>query len=48
MKHRDFMAIALEEARAAAREGEVPVGAVLVGGGEILAHDQTGDLARTS
>ncbi|SOC09447.1 nucleoside deaminase [Stappia indica] len=34
-----FMDLALEEARAAAARGEVPVGAVLVRGGEILAAD---------
>ena len=33
-----FMAEALEEARAAAVRGEVPVGAVIVSGGEILAR----------
>lgn len=36
---RSFMAMALEEAEAAAARGEVPVGAVLVdGGGELLAR----------
>lgn len=34
-----FMDLALEEARAAAGRGEVPVGAVLVRGGEVLAAD---------
>lgn len=34
-----FMARALEEARRAAARGEVPVGAVLVRGGEVLAAD---------
>lgn len=34
-----FMDLALAEARAAAARGEVPVGAVLVRGGEILAAD---------
>lgn len=34
-----FMDLALDEARAAAARGEVPVGAVLVRGGEILASD---------
>ena len=34
-----FMEIALEEAATAAREGEVPVGAVLVKGGKVLARD---------
>ena len=33
-----WMAMALEEARAAASEGEVPVGAVVVRGGELLAR----------
>lgn len=37
MKDRDYMQVALEEARAAAEEGEVPVGAVLVKDGRILA-----------
>jgi tRNA(adenine34) deaminase len=36
----DFMQMALDEAKAAALRGEVPVGAVLVSDkGEILAHD---------
>ncbi len=41
------MAVALEEARAAAERGEVPVGAVLVCGGEPLArdHNRTRELA---
>lgn len=34
----DFMKLALEEARAAATAGEVPVGAVLVREGEIIAR----------
>ncbi len=33
-----FMDMALEEARAAGRRGEVPVGAVIVRGGEVLAR----------
>jgi tRNA(adenine34) deaminase len=33
-----FMALALECARRAARQGEVPVGAVLVEGGEVIAE----------
>lgn len=33
-----FMDIALEEARTAAARGEVPVGCVIVGGGEIVAR----------
>lgn len=38
MRDRDYMRIALEEARLAAEEGEVPVGAVLVKEGEVLAR----------
>ncbi len=34
-----FMEMALEEARQAAREGEIPVGAVLVREGQVLAQD---------
>ncbi|MEW6553802.1 MAG: tRNA adenosine(34) deaminase TadA [Actinomycetota bacterium] len=37
MKDREYMLAALEQARAAAAEGEVPVGAVLVKDGKILA-----------
>src|SRR2546423_1251321 len=38
-----FMALALDEARAAAAAGEVPVGCVLVRGGEVIAraHNRT-------
>lgn len=36
MDDRRFMALAIEEARKAADQGEVPVGAVLVAGGEVL------------
>jgi tRNA(adenine34) deaminase len=36
MTDRDFMAIALEEARMARAEGEVPVGAVAVAQGKVL------------
>jgi tRNA(adenine34) deaminase len=35
---REFMAIALEEARSAARDGEVPVGAVVVREGAVIAR----------
>lgn len=35
---REFMAVALEEARAAAERGEVPVGAVVVADGKIVAR----------
>ncbi len=38
MKESPFMAAALEEARAAAARGEVPIGAVLVRDGEIVAR----------
>lgn len=43
-----YMQLALDEARLAAREGEVPVGAVLVKNGEVIAHthnrvEQSGD-----
>ena len=46
--HDDYMRIALEEARLAAGAGEVPVGAVLVRDGEVIARDhnrreETGD-----
>ncbi len=37
--HKDFMGIALEEAELAATAGEVPVGALLVREGEVLARD---------
>ncbi len=38
-----YMGLALAEARAAAAEGEIPIGAVVVGGGRILGrgHNQT-------
>lgn len=44
---RSFMAIALDEARAAAARGEVPVGAVVVRGNEVLARagNRTRELA---
>ena len=37
-EHRRWMSLALEEARLAALRGEVPVGAVIVRGGEVLAR----------
>ncbi|MDX8535176.1 nucleoside deaminase [Mesorhizobium sp. VK25A] len=37
MKRPDFMALALEEAEAAARRGEVPVGAVIASGSTVVA-----------
>ena len=44
---RSFMAAALDEARAAATRGEVPVGAVIVAGGRIVARagNRTRELA---
>ncbi|MEO0860722.1 MAG: nucleoside deaminase [Pseudomonadota bacterium] len=36
---RSFMPLALEEARAAAQRGEVPVGAVITRGTEVIARD---------
>lgn len=43
MEDEFYMGLALNEARAAAEEGEVPVGAVIVSNGRILAktHNQT-------
>ncbi|GFN21685.1 MAG: tRNA adenosine(34) deaminase TadA [Thermoanaerobacteraceae bacterium] len=38
MDHRTYMQMALEEARKALREGEVPVGAVVVQDGEVIAR----------
>ena len=38
MAGNNFMAIAMDEARAAGARGEVPVGAVIVRGGEVLAQ----------
>lgn len=38
MKRPDFMAFAFEEAEAAAARGEVPIGAVIVNGNEIVAR----------
>ena len=44
---RSFMAAALDEARAAALRGEVPVGAVIVAGGQVIARagNRTRELA---
>jgi tRNA(adenine34) deaminase len=44
---RSFMAAALDEARAAAARGEVPVGAVVVAGGQVVARagNRTRELA---
>jgi cytidine deaminase len=44
---RSFMALALDEARAAAARGEVPVGAVIVRGGDVVvrAGNRTRELA---
>lgn len=46
--HGEFMRIALDEAKMAAREGEIPVGAVIVKDGEVIAsahnnRETTGD-----
>lgn len=46
--HENMMLIALEEAKKAAAEGEVPVGAVIARGGEVIARahnlrEQSGD-----
>ena len=48
MKKKEYMNIALDEAKKAATKGEVPVGAVIVMDGEIIAaahnnREQTGD-----
>lgn len=42
MTHSDYMHIAIEEAKVAAEQGEIPVGAVLVCNGEVVAkaHNQ--------
>ncbi|MER9236301.1 nucleoside deaminase [Mesorhizobium sp. M0622] len=47
MKRQDFMALALKEAEAAAQRGEVPVGAVVVGGDTVVASagNRTRELA---
>jgi len=37
-EHERYMRMALEEARLAAREGEIPVGAVIVRNGEVIAR----------
>lgn len=38
MKRPDFMALAFEEAEAAAARGEVPIGAVVIHGGKVVAR----------
>jgi len=43
--HERFMGLALEQARAAGSEGEVPVGALIVSGGEILARAHNRSIA---
>ena len=43
----DFMALALECARRAARQGEVPVGAILVEGDEVIAEGWNQPIAST-
>ena len=42
-----WMGVALDEARLAAREGEVPVGAVVVHEGELLARDHNRSIQRS-
>ena len=42
-----WMEVALEEARQAAREGEVPVGAVVVRDGELVARDHNRSIQRS-
>jgi len=44
--HRKFMLAALREARMAARRGEVPVGAVIVRNGKVLARGRNEIIAR--
>lgn len=44
--HYDFMKIALEEAQTAYREGEIPVGAVLVSEGRVLAQAHNSSITR--
>ncbi|RUM96169.1 nucleoside deaminase [Pseudaminobacter arsenicus] len=39
MKRPDFMALALSEAKAAAARGEVPIGAVVAAGNQVIASD---------
>ncbi len=46
MQHEQFMRLALEQARAAASEGEVPVGAVVVRGDDIVGRGHNRTLAR--
>ena len=45
LKDADYMRLALEEARAAAARGEVPVGAVLVHGSAVIARGGNGPIA---
>ncbi|MET3792550.1 nucleoside deaminase [Aquamicrobium terrae] len=47
MKRPDFMALALQQAKEAAKRGEVPIGAVLVADGDIIAEagNRTRELA---
>lgn len=44
-RDRRFMSLALDEARRAARRGEVPVGAVVVCGEEVLSRGRNGTIA---
>jgi tRNA(adenine34) deaminase len=45
-EHERFMRVALEEAALARRAGEVPVGAVVIAGGEIVGRGHNASLAR--
>lgn len=45
MNDADYMALALSEARAAAEAGEVPVGAVVVRGGQVIASGRNAPIA---
>ena len=40
MKENEYMKLALKEASVAAKEGEVPVGAIIVRDGEIIASER--------
>ena len=46
MNDRDFMTMALEEARLARQEGEVPVGAVVVADGAVVGRGHNQPIAR--
>ena len=48
MSHEELMRLALEEAGQAAREGEVPVGAVLARQGQVIARARVKHRGRTT